>query len=150
MTVQRHKLFSAPGSAEIPFSMSYTTESYSIERGNGGSLLIDKISELLHKEFGEMPLSLSITPRDIDRYYELRVRYGVDESHYICTNINRQSFIDAQDDCWLQIIAEVTADKLIWYIREDIMDTMFGFEIKDKTPEKVSAQGEKAFRKILI
>lgn len=163
MAVQKHKLgftldkytlqFPAPGSADTPticgVEDSVTTGIYFRERRNEESLLVDKITELLHKEFGDMPLRVLITPQDMGRYFEIKVRYGIDGSHYICENIDCGRFMEIREGYGWQMVAEVTAAKLIRYIREDIMDTMFGSE-EEKTVEKVSAKREKAFRKILI
>lgn len=171
MAVQKHTLYSAPGSAAIPGSADISEEfiesirrnevrisqryiatcarSHPGERGNEESLLIGKITELLNKEFGEMPLGVSIIRKDMARYFEIRVRYGIEGNHYICENIGRDRFLEVRDDYGLQMVAKVTAENLIRHIRTDIMDTMFGSEIKEKIPNGTS-QEEKAFRKILI
>lgn len=163
MASQKHKLgfsldrytsrFSAPGSADTPTIYSDVSSpiirTYFEGRGNEESLLAGKITELLHKEFGDMPLRVFITPHDMDPDYEIRVRYGIEGSHYICENIDCGRVMEIREGYGWQMVAEVTADKLIHYIRRDVMDTMFGSE-EEKTVGKVPAKSEKAFRKILI
>lgn len=117
---------------------------------SGGPLLIDKITELLHKEFGQMPLRVSIAPMDMDRCYKIEVRYGREGKHYIGINITRQTLRENIDNYGLKMVARVTAGQLIRHIGRNVRDTMFGFEIKETTPQKKKVKEEPAFRKILI
>lgn len=159
MATRDYRFFAAPGSADIvgtsnigAWDVSSVTSMQDMFRGVRGNeeLLINKITELLHKEFGEMSLSVSIAPQNMELYYEVRVSYGINGSRHICVQISRDNFKTTLDNYGLRSAAEVTADELIRHIRKDITDTMFGSEIKRKAPKNEAIKKEKAFRKILI
>lgn len=163
MAVQNPKFFSAPRSASIPeefidsigrnevgFGQRYAIAGSPPYFREKEGLLTDKITELLRKEFGQMLLSVYVNAPDIGCWhYDIRVRYGAGQPSEAGVRVPIHRFEEIRGDYGLQMVAEVTADEIIHYIRKDIRDTMFGIS-EEKVPKNEKVKKEETFRKILI
>lgn len=145
------RIFSPSGSGDITSNyFPFATETRATSIDSCIPLLVAKITRLLHKRFGQMPIDVSIGLMERrEFYYEVIVRYGIDNSHYICTNVGQSVFIEIYENGGIQILAEILAERLINVIKTNIRDTMFG-TTEVKVFKNEENKMEETFRKILI
>lgn len=160
-----HDFSIAPGSCDITgeytigsgehvrhTNMAYATlrTEPRVRGGENGTLLMGKLTEILQKEFGHMSIKVSVTLRYWQACYEINVRYGVYQPRYVVMDFPVHRYEEVSGNFGFPLLIEGLAEELIWHIRKDVRDTMFG-KVREETPnEKVPVKKEKAFRKILI
>lgn len=132
-----------------PTYFSFATETNPSSIVPRTPIVVAKITQLLHKRFGQMPMSISIGLLGSRKlYYEVVASYGINNSHYVCMNISQSAFIEIYENGGIQVLGEILAAQLGDYILKDIKNTML------RNPEKVSRneeiKQEKVYRKILI